>query len=269
SRPQPAATLPPTAPKKQQATGATAQVPVGGGLDAITLSALPLSSIAAISPSVDPDPDASFRALIAPPAGPPPAETPVDPRMLRKIVDRGVVTFASSRTDADRAKGARLIQIAALVGFPPARGLLARNYPQSEAVRAAVPANDVIRYALDFFNDPAAANDDSARLLSVLAEHFSRRGDLDAFATQLLASLRRDARPHLSHRIDLLLEALAGVPGSCATLARLLAAPPEQPECSAPLAAGLQRYVETTATARADEEARQRGLQLLSQLDVH
>src|SRR5262249_44841481 len=56
SRPQPAATLPLAAPKKQQAAGATAQVPVGGGLDAITLSALPLSSIAAISPSDDPDP---------------------------------------------------------------------------------------------------------------------------------------------------------------------------------------------------------------------
>jgi hypothetical protein len=34
------------------------------------------------------------------------------------------------------------------VGYPPARDLLARNYPQSEAVRSVVPAKDVIRYAL-------------------------------------------------------------------------------------------------------------------------
>jgi hypothetical protein len=34
------------------------------------------------------------------------------------------------------------------VGYPPARDLLARNYPQSEAVRAVIPAKDVIRYAL-------------------------------------------------------------------------------------------------------------------------
>jgi hypothetical protein len=34
------------------------------------------------------------------------------------------------------------------VGYPLARDLLARNYPQSEAVRAVIPAKDVIRYAL-------------------------------------------------------------------------------------------------------------------------
>jgi hypothetical protein len=38
--------------------------------------------------------------------------------------------------------------VAAFVGYPPARDLLARNYPQSEAVRLVVPAKDVIRYAL-------------------------------------------------------------------------------------------------------------------------
>jgi hypothetical protein len=71
----------------------------------------------------------------------------VDARRLRTILDRGVLAYASSRTDADRAKGANLIQTAALLGFPPARDLLARNYPQSAAVRSVVPANDAIRYA--------------------------------------------------------------------------------------------------------------------------
>jgi hypothetical protein len=40
--------------------------------------------------------------------------------------------------NGDRARGASLIQTAALVGYPPARDLLARNYPQSEAVRSVV-----------------------------------------------------------------------------------------------------------------------------------
>jgi hypothetical protein len=60
----------------------------------------------------------------------------VDPRTMRAIVDRGVVAYASAKTDAERARGARLIQTAALMGYPPARDLLARNYPPSEAVRS-------------------------------------------------------------------------------------------------------------------------------------
>ena len=97
---------------------------------------------------IDPDPVASFRQLIALPPGTAREAPRIDPRRIRTMVDRGVVEYASAKTDGDRARGARLIQTAALVGYPPARDLLARNYPQSEAVRSVVPAKDVIRYAL-------------------------------------------------------------------------------------------------------------------------
>ena len=156
---------------------------------AIMFSSAALESLSMMT-SVDPNPVTSFRELVAlppitPPESPPAMITPVppepvarfrdftalppastrqapglDPRMIRTIVDRGVVEYASAKTDGDRAKGARLIQTAALVGYPPARALLARNYLQSGAVRSVVPAKDVIRYALGPVMDVAATSEE-------------------------------------------------------------------------------------------------------------
>ncbi len=238
--------------------------------DVVLLSNIPFSSIPIITPSTDPDPIAGFRQLMTLPPEPPRPLPHIDPRILRKILDRGVVTYASSATDADRAKGASLIQIAALVGFPPARDLLARNYPQSAAVRSVVPANDAVRYALDFFKDPANATDDFKRVLFALARHFSLEGELDLFATHLLNSLRGDSRPQLSHRIDILLELLGQVRGACMALARFLPMPGELSEqkCLVSLGDPLRRYIETGPPGGQEEESRRRGLLLLSQIEI-
>jgi hypothetical protein len=115
-----------------------------------------------------------------------------------------------------------LIQAAALVGYPPARDLLARNYPQSEAVRSVVPAKDVIRYALGPVMDVAATSEDSKQIFLALGEHFARQGQLDLFAAQILSLLGGDSRPQLGYRIDTLLDLLARVPGACGALARLV-----------------------------------------------
>jgi hypothetical protein len=117
----------------------------------------------------------------------------VDPRTMRAIVDRGVVAYASAKTDAERARGARLIQTAALMGYPPARDLLARNYPQSEAVRSVVPATDVIRYALGPVMDVTATSEDSKQIFLALGNHFALQGQLDLSATQILFTARRPA----------------------------------------------------------------------------
>ena len=128
---------------------------------------------------------------------------------MRAIVDRGVAAYASAKTDAHRARGARLIQTAALMGYAPARDLLARNYPQSEAVRSVVPAKDVIRYALGPVMDAAATGEDSKQIFLALGQHFALHGQVDLFATQILTSLRGDSRPQLGYRIDTLLDLLA------------------------------------------------------------
>jgi hypothetical protein len=205
----------------------------------------------------------------APPPGPPEPDIRVDPGTLRKILDRGVVLYATATSDQDRAKGATLIQVAALVGYPPARALLARNYPQSAAVRAVVPADDAIRYGLDFLKDPAAATEDSEKLFLAIEKHFGLEGELDGFAAQILGSLRGDTRPQLSHRLDTLLDLLAKVPGACAAVARQVPGAENLTEAECPTALGskLRAFIETRAPADLEGAARRRGLLLLNQLD--
>jgi hypothetical protein len=271
-QPTAATTLPtrigPASAPAETTRGDRASGPMSGVADdLVLLSKLPFSSIPAITASTDPDPAASFRRLIALPPEPPRPPPHVDPRMLRKVVDRGVVAYASATDDAERRKGASLIQIAAMVGYPPARALLARNYPGSAAVRSVVSGNDVVRYALDFFKDPTPPTDDSKRLLFALARHFSLEGELDRFAANLIETIRGDSRPQLAYRIDLLLEILTQVRGACRAIAHLISTTTSlsEQECSVFMADQLRRYVETAAPAGREEEAHSRGLLLLSQ----
>ena len=275
----------------------TAPTPPAGGRETILLAEASLASIPAISGATDPDPVASFRQLIAKPrfsparvtsqpeamdkdlvrlrepvAKPPesfaaPVTSQPDPRTLRAILDRGVVAYSSSKTDRERTKGVTMIQTAALIGYFPARNLLARNYSQSEAVRSIVPANDAIRYAVGLIMDPTATVENSQEVFLLLAHHFSRQGQIDLFTTQLLNSLRGDSHPRLSHRVDTLLGLLAQVPGACDALARLVITNDDPSrEGSIPLTERLRRYIENIPSAGEDEEARQRGLLLFSQL---
>jgi hypothetical protein len=84
---------------------------------------------------------------------------------MRTIVDRGVIEYASAKTDADQARGARLIQTAGLMGYPPACDLLARNYSQSEAVHALGPLNDV-----------AATTEDAKQIFLALGQDLQDQG---------------------------------------------------------------------------------------------
>ena len=235
---------------------------------AIMFSIAPLTSLSAmVMTPVDPDPVASFRQLIALPPGTAREAPRIDPRRIRTMVDRGVVEYASAKTDGDRARGARLIQTAALVGYPPARDLIARNYPQSEAVRSVVPAKDVIRYAL--VPVMAAASEDSKQIFLALGQHFAVQGQLDVFATEILDLVRGDSRPQLIHRVDTLVDLLARVPGACGALARRLLPGPGKAaadqECL--FSENLRNFIETTRPSAAEEEeSKRRGLLMLDQL---
>ena len=218
---------------------------------------------------VDSDPVTSFRQLIALPPDTARAAPHVDPRKLRAIADRGVVGYANAKTDGERARAAGLIQTAALVGLPLARELLARNYPQSEAVRSVVPANDAIRYATgSLMEDAAPASEDSKQGFLALGQYFASQGQLDLFAGQIINSLRGDSRPQLGHRIDILLDLLARVPGACSALARIVpgTGDPSDQECSSSFSGKLQKHIETTMPAGEEEELKRRGLVMLNHL---
>ena len=234
---------------------------------AILFSIAPLTSLSAIMTPVDPNSVASFRQLIALPRGATREAPRIDPHRIRMIVDHGVVEYASAKTDGERARGAHLIYIAALVGYPPARNLLARNYPLSEAVRSVVPANDVIRYALGPVIDVAAINEDSKQIFLALAQYFALHGQLDLFVTRILGSLRGDLRPQLGYRIDTLLDLLARVPGACGALAHLVSGAGEAPNKNCAFTQNLRKYIETTTPATNEEEdSKRRGLLMLDQL---
>jgi hypothetical protein len=234
---------------------------------AIMFSIAPLTSLSAVVTPVDPDPVASFRQLIALPPGSSREAPRIDPRRIRSILDRGVVEYASAKTDGDRARGARLIQTAALVGYPPARDLLTRNYPQSEAVRSVVSAKDVVRYALGPVMHLAAPSEDSKQILLALGQHFALQGELDLFATQILDSLRGDSRPQLIPRVDTLLDLLAHVPGACGALARLVPGAGKAADQECLFSENLRKFIETTLPSAADEEeSKRRGLLMLNQL---
>jgi hypothetical protein len=229
-------------------------------------SIAPAESPSATMTPVDSDPVASFRERTALPPDIAHKAPGIDLRMIRTIVDRGVVEYASAKTEADRARGARFIQAAALVGYPPARDLLAHNYPQSGAVRSVVPAKDVIRYALGPVMDVAATSEDSKQIFLALGQHFALRGELDLFATQILDSLRGDSRPQLSYRVNSLLDLLARVPGACGALARLVPGTDKIAEQECLFGEPLRRYIDATRPAPAEEESKGRGLLMLNQL---
>jgi hypothetical protein len=231
---------------------------------AIMFSTAPLTSLSAMAPPVDPDPIMDFRDPIAVPPDTEREVLHIDPRRIRTMVDHGVVEYASAKTDGERARGAGLIQTAALLGYPPARDLLARNYPQSEAVRSVVPAKDVIRYALGPVMDAAATGQDSKEIFLALGRHFALQGQVDLFAAQILISLRGDSRPQLGYRIDTLLDLLARVPGACGALARLIPGEGEAADCECSFSQNLRKHIETTAPAREEEESKRRGLLMLN-----
>jgi hypothetical protein len=235
---------------------------------AVTFSVAPLRSLSLMTTPVDPDPVASFRQLIALP-DPARAAPHIDPRKLRAIADRGVVGYASAKTDGDRARAAGLIQTAALVGLPLARELLARNYSQSEAVRSVIPANDAIRYALGPLMVPALTTEDSKQAFLALGQHFAMQRQLDLFAGQIINSLRGDSRPQLDYRIDTLVDLLARVRGACGALARLVpeAGDGSDQECSLSFSGKLRKHIEMTTPAGEEEESKRRGLVMLTQLD--
>ena len=114
----------------------------------LVLMRLPFAKVSA--PLYTPDPD-ELTVLFQPPAIARAAAISANPRQLREMVDHEVTAYASANDLTTLKKAATLIQIAALLGYAPAREILVRNYPGSEAVRAVVDGSDIVAYSIDLF----------------------------------------------------------------------------------------------------------------------
>jgi hypothetical protein len=193
----------------------------------------------------------------------PSARTPAaaDPRKLREMMDRGVVAYASGSTREAQARGTKLIQLAAQLGYGPARDLIARNYPRSEAMQSVVPGADAVRYTLPLVTDEARESDDTKAIFAALVEHAAASGTMHAFARQLVEALRADRRPRLNHRLDVILELLARTRGACAAVAQVVAAGNDGSagECSPALHQSLLKYIQSAGPVGSEQNGR-RGL---------
>jgi hypothetical protein len=81
--------------------------------------------------------------MIAPPYGTP-LSLQADPRRPRNIMERGERRYQSSAVDSEQLEGIRLIQVAAALGYGPARRVILRDYPQSRLMRSAVPTPELV-----------------------------------------------------------------------------------------------------------------------------
>jgi hypothetical protein len=227
----------------------------------------PFASMPLMAAPLEPTIGKNLSELMKPPPGSRQDAPPLDPRKVKALMDRGVVMFAGAADDKTRQRGAELIQTAALLGFSPARTLIARNYPVFEPVRRAVPARDVMSYLLDFFTASEIDAEDSKTIFVSVAEHFAREGQIDFFATQMLEGLRGDTRPQLSHRVDTVLDLLARVRGACSAVARLVSQPaqPIGDTCSMRVAEDLRRFIGTGRPVEREADLRRRGLTMLDQ----
>jgi hypothetical protein len=185
----------------------------------------------------------------------------IDPRKLMNLMNAGVAKYASEPDDANKAKGARLIQIAALVGYETARNLIVTNYPRAAAIRSEVPASDVIMYAVDLLMRQA----DAGTQFVALANYFTDRGEAPRFAKFVVDVARESAPLREPENFDRLFKSLSRVPGACSSLKRVISGDLaiDENECSATLQANLFGYVKENEPTGLERDARDRGVELM------
>ena len=196
-----------------------------------------------------------------------------DPLRLRRIMDLGVETYGSAGNEQQRAKGAKLLQLSALLGFAPARRLVVYNYPLAAAMREVVPESDSVRYALallaiDGANAEASgASPLNARTLLIsLGRFFSARREISHFATAVTQELRTDSHYRALRDLEALLGALSEVPDACTEIASVLARTAAPDACGPVLTRDLLAFTQTQAPLDANADAHRRALVLTAEL---
>lgn len=217
----------------------------------------------------DPNPSATLRraapdAIPVPETSDPAAQ--IDVRRVLKLMNAGVIKYASDQDEANKVKGAKLIQIAALLGYQTARNLIVVNYPQAASVRIAVPAPDVILYAADLLT----RRDDADPQFVALANYFTKRGESVAFGKIMVDVVRDNARLRESEHLEVLFNTLRRVPGACSTIKRVVLGDPaiDENDCSDTLRQAILIYAKAKGPAGLESDAQDRGLELMQKADA-
>jgi hypothetical protein len=191
----------------------------------------------------------------------------VDPRRLRRIMDVGVTRYAAATDDDGKSKAVSLVQLAALLGYPPARELVVRNYPRSPAVRSTVPVQDVARFAVDLVAQESTFSANT-ELVTALGSYFSRRGEVLMFARHIVDAIAGDDRLQAADSLARLFSVFARVPGICIGIKRAISVDLSiDQDCSNSLIEELRDYVRLKAEVRVDAEARARAMRSLAEFE--
>jgi hypothetical protein len=215
-------------------------------------------------PSNDPDYLAAAKLIIPPPPQTDLALQGVDPRRLRASFQRGVTAMRSDAA-GQSATGARLVSVAAILGYQPARVLIAQHYPSSATLRSTVSSTESLRYSLDPLLTPGSQSEGNRNFLVLLAAYFSGHQALSHYANDLLAVLGDDQRFQTGERLELLLNLLARVRGACTAIAMAVvkARMITGPECSSGLQSQIANYLKATPRPGLEVESRRQALQFL------
>jgi hypothetical protein len=189
----------------------------------------------------------------------------VDPASLRRMMDIGVTQYASATDDRGKSKGASLIQTAALLGYPPARELIVRNYARSSAVRSTVPVEDAVRFAVDLLTGEASS--ENAEPVIVLANYFSRRGDVLRFSRHVVDAVSDDERLQALDKLARAFAVFGRVPGVCMGIKRAMSGGDliYQDECSEALADEVLNFARFKGQG-INAEARLRAMRMLDEV---
>ena len=205
----------------------------------------------------------------------------IDPRRLRASFQRGTAAMqryvdgepmVDGSHDEQKIEGARLVNVAAILGYEPARALIARDYPRSHIIRSALSANEAVRYSLDpLFTSGTPSDGNRALGLTLLAAYFSGRHELGAFAVYIIEALRDDRRLQTVDRINFLLNQLAHVRGACIAISRAISPTRIQigEDCPPALQQEIQLFVRVAAPTGREADSRRQALSMLHKQQEH
>jgi hypothetical protein len=189
----------------------------------------------------------------------------IDPRRLRASFQRGMTAIQSNDSDSTIKEGARLVSMAAILGYEPARLTITQEYPRSSVIRSAVSSAEAVRYSLDPLFVSGSQSESNRFFLVLLASYFSGRHELPVYATDLLATLTDDRRLQTEDSLKSLLGLLARVRGACTSLSQAVvkARTVTGPECSPGLQLQLENFIRLTAPVGLEAQSRRQALPLL------
>jgi hypothetical protein len=220
-------------------------------------------------PSVSPDLVAT-KMIVPPPPDTASALQDVDPRQLRASFQRGTAAMKLNYSEETTNEGARLVKIAAILGYGPARILIARDFPASAVIRSNVLPAEAVRFSLDPLFLQSARSEGNRSFLTLLASYFAGRHELQAYAVDLLAALRDDRRLWADDNLQSLLGQLARVHGACTVLAHAMvkARSVTGSECSSRLQIQIENFVRTNGPLGREAESRHEALWLLKKQEA-